>query len=127
MSASLTAANTIRMTEIVKIREESPTVKTFIMTDKLCCKAKPGQFLMLWIPGVDEIPLSIMDVKQRAGFGVCEAGWRRNKALRSYDGGETVGIRDLSVTVSRKAEAESFWLAVEQVRCLCCFWQSSLS
>ena len=62
MSTSLTAVNTMRTTEIVRIQTESPSVKTFILTDKLCSKAKPGQFLMLWIPGIDEIPLSIMDV-----------------------------------------------------------------
>ena len=56
-----TANNPMRTTQIVQIRTESPSVKTFVFTDKLCSKAKPGQFLMLWIPGIDEIPLSIMD------------------------------------------------------------------
>ena len=93
MSASLTAANTFRITEIVKIREESPTVKTFIIPDKLCCKAKPGQFLMLWIPGVDEIPLSIMEVNNGLiSVSVKHVG-DATRHLHNMTGGETVGIR----------------------------------
>ena len=45
MSTSLIAANTLRTTEIVQIRTDSPTVKSFALTDRLCAKAKPGQFL----------------------------------------------------------------------------------
>ena len=110
MSTSLIAANTLRTTEIVQIRAESPTVKTFILPDRLCAKAKPGQFLMLWIPGIDEIPLSIMDVKQWAGFRVGEAGWRCNTASAQHGGRRKPSAYvDLSATASLKAEAESFW------------------
>jgi dihydroorotate dehydrogenase electron transfer subunit len=52
----------MRTEQILDIRTESSTVKSFSFTDRLCSKAKPGQFLMLWIPGIDEIPLSIMNV-----------------------------------------------------------------
>ena len=45
---------------VLSVRSESPVVKTFTVRDKLCSKAKPGQFLMLWIPRVDEIPLSVL-------------------------------------------------------------------
>ena len=61
MSDLPTVNNQLRTTQIVQVRTESPSTKTFMFTDKLCSKAKPGQFLMLWIPGIDEIPLSIMD------------------------------------------------------------------
>ena len=93
LSAALIAANTLRVEEIVKVRVESPTVKTFILHDKLCSKAKPGQFLMLWIPGVDEIPLSIMD----AGDGLVSVSVKQvgdaTKHLHNMNSGELVGIR----------------------------------
>jgi dihydroorotate dehydrogenase electron transfer subunit len=63
LSDKLTATNTLRTTRIVSVKTESPTTKTFTFKDRLCAKAKPGQFLMLWIPRVDEIPLSIMNVE----------------------------------------------------------------
>ena len=89
----LTAVNTLRTTEIVQIRVESPTVKTFILTDKLCSKAKPGQFLMLWIPGIDEIPLSIMDANNGlVSVSVKQVG-DATKHLHGMEAGATVGIR----------------------------------
>jgi dihydroorotate dehydrogenase electron transfer subunit len=93
LSASLIAANSMRTTVIVQVRNESPTVKTFIMPDRFCSKGKPGQFLMLWIPGVDEIPLSIMD----AGNGLVSVSVKQvgdaTKHLHKMEAGENVGIR----------------------------------
>ena len=43
--------------EIKKIKSETPLIKTFSLDYDL--RAVPGQFIMLWIPGVDQIPLSI--------------------------------------------------------------------
>ncbi len=37
--------------------QETRTVKTFVLDDKL--EAQPGQFVMLWLPGMDEKPISI--------------------------------------------------------------------
>jgi dihydroorotate dehydrogenase electron transfer subunit len=45
---------TVRISEII---EETRTVKTFILDDKI--DAQPGQFVMLWLPGLDEKPISI--------------------------------------------------------------------
>ena len=45
---------TIRISEII---EETRTVKTFVLDDAI--QAQPGQFVMLWLPGVDEKPISI--------------------------------------------------------------------
>lgn len=93
MSTSLIAANTIRTSEIVQVRTESPTVKTFAIYDRLCSKAKPGQFMMLWIPGVDEIPLSIMD----GGNGLAQVSVKQvgdaTKHLHAMEAGATIGVR----------------------------------
>lgn len=45
---------TVRISEII---QETRTVKTFILDDAI--QARPGQFVMLWLPGVDEKPISI--------------------------------------------------------------------
>ncbi len=93
MSTSLIAANTLRTTDIVQIRNESPSVKTFAFIDRLCAKAKPGQFLMLWIPGIDEIPLSIMDVNNGlVAVSVKQVG-DATKHLHALEAGATIGIR----------------------------------
>jgi dihydroorotate dehydrogenase electron transfer subunit len=88
-----TTNNNLRTTQIVRIQNESPTVKTFTLTDRLCAKAKPGQFLMLWIPGIDEIPLSILD----AGDGLFSVSVKAlgdaTRHLHNLETGATVGVR----------------------------------
>lgn len=93
MSASLTEANTLRITRISSVRVESPTVKTFTFEDKSCAKAKPGQFLMLWIPRVDEIPLSIMNVEGKQISVAVKAVGEATRALHGMNGGDKVGVR----------------------------------
>jgi dihydroorotate dehydrogenase electron transfer subunit len=87
------ANNTIRTTQIVQVRTESPSVKTFVFIDRLCSKAKPGQFLMLWIPGVDEIPLSIMDVSNGLVSVSVKAVGDATRHLHAMEAGATMGIR----------------------------------
>jgi dihydroorotate dehydrogenase electron transfer subunit len=91
--ASLTTNNKLRTTPIVRIRPESPTVKTFTLTDKLCAKAKPGQFLMLWIPGVDEIPLSILDAGDNLVSVSVKAVGDATRHLHALETGAMVGVR----------------------------------
>ena len=43
---------------IREIRDETRTVRTFVL-DAEVPEAEPGQFVMLWLPGVDEKPMSI--------------------------------------------------------------------
>jgi len=93
LSTSLTAANKIRTSEIVQVQAESPTVKTFTIYDRLCSKAKPGQFLMLWLPSIDEIPLSIMNVgKDLVSVSVKQVG-DATRHLHGMEAGATVGVR----------------------------------
>lgn len=46
--------------KILEIIEETRTVKTYIL-EAAVAGAEPGQFVMLWLPNVDEKPISIAD------------------------------------------------------------------
>jgi dihydroorotate dehydrogenase electron transfer subunit len=50
-----TLPQTVRINEI---RDETRTIRTFVL-DAEVPEAEPGQFVMLWLPGVDEKPMSI--------------------------------------------------------------------
>jgi dihydroorotate dehydrogenase electron transfer subunit len=89
----LTRLNTLRTTRIVDVKTESPTVKTFTVKDRLCAKAKPGQFLMLWIPGVDEIPLSVMNAGNGEVSVTVKAVGDATRHLHKMETGELVGVR----------------------------------
>jgi dihydroorotate dehydrogenase electron transfer subunit len=49
------------MSRIVETRRETPLVKTFVLDADI--DARPGQFVMLWLPGVDEKPMSIAGMR----------------------------------------------------------------
>ena len=55
----------ILIVAIKDVREETPSVKTFVFYDKLSSNAKPGQFLMVWIPRAVELPMSVMISNKR--------------------------------------------------------------
>ncbi len=83
-----------RIVEIQQVEKESLNVKTFTFNDKLCSKAKPGQFIMVWIPRVDEIPMSLSAIgpKSRASITVADVG-EATRTLHQKIQGDTLGIR----------------------------------
>ncbi|PIR53812.1 dihydroorotate dehydrogenase electron transfer subunit [Candidatus Peregrinibacteria bacterium CG10_big_fil_rev_8_21_14_0_10_42_8] len=77
--------------EIKKIADEAESTKTFIFEHNL--EAKPGQFIMLWIPRVDEKPISIsFQDGKKFGITVMKVG-EFTKKLFSLKEGDKVGIR----------------------------------
>ncbi len=48
-----------RTYRIVNIKQETEMVKTFTFDGSL--GARPGQFVMAWLPGVDEVPFSVAE------------------------------------------------------------------
>jgi dihydroorotate dehydrogenase electron transfer subunit len=49
------------MTSILSTTQETPDIKTFHFPHKGLMK--PGQFFMIWIPNIDEIPMSVSYIK----------------------------------------------------------------
>ena len=84
----------MRTVRIEKIVNENPKVKTFYFKDKLCQNARPGQFLMVWIPGVDEIPLSISGVYPNglASVTVAKVG-EATEAMHKLKQNDLIGVR----------------------------------
>ena len=93
MLGKLTSTNTLRVTRIESVKTENSTIKTYTFTDQRCAKAKPGQFLMFWIPKIDEIPLSIMNTHDNhVSVTVKNIGDATNH-LHQMKKGDTIGIR----------------------------------
>ena len=93
LSGSLIENNILRTTPIVAVKKENPSTKTFILNDNLCSNAKPGQFLMLWIPQVDEIPLSILNFENGRVTVTVKAVGAATTALHKLKKGDLLGIR----------------------------------
>jgi dihydroorotate dehydrogenase electron transfer subunit len=86
--------NSLRMVTIEDIVQETPSVKTFFFRDELSDLAKPGQFLMVWIPRIEELPLSIMisDKKNYAAVTIRRHGYG-STSLFEMKKGDKLGIR----------------------------------
>ncbi|MBC7222948.1 MAG: dihydroorotate dehydrogenase electron transfer subunit [Anaerolineae bacterium] len=48
-----------RAFRVAQVRQETPRVRTFVLEGRLA--AQPGQFVMAWLPGLDEKPFSLAD------------------------------------------------------------------
>lgn len=80
-----------RTYEIREIIEESPQTKSFFFD--FPGEVVPGQFFMIWIPGVDEIPISVSYSNgKRIGMSVYEVG-EATAAMNKKKVGEFVGVR----------------------------------
>lgn len=76
--------------DIKKIEEETENVKTFTFQHKLV--SRPGQFVMLWVPGVDQKPFSIgQDTGDKFQLTIYQIG-EATKALFKMKKGDKVGI-----------------------------------
>ena len=71
----------LRTRFIEYIINETPTVRTLIFRDKQAARAKPGQFLMVWIPGKEELPMSAMVVQGKEDYAAV--------TIRKYGFGST--------------------------------------
>ncbi len=89
-----TPVNHPRILKIEHVENESLGVKSFIFKDEHCAKAKPGQFVMVWIPRVDEIPISLSFIgpDNLAGITVLKLG-EATTALHEKQRGDMIGIR----------------------------------
>ena len=80
--------------KIEKVIDETPTVRTLVFSDELMSNVLPGQFAMVWIPGINELPMSVM-ISQEAGkaaFTVRKHG-PASTGLFNLKEGQQLGIR----------------------------------
>ena len=79
---------------IERVVDETPTVRTLYFHDEVLANVKPGQFAMIWIPGVNELPMSVMisEKKDEAGLTVRKRG-ESSTALYNLKIGDKIGVR----------------------------------
>ena len=79
---------------IERVVDETPTVRTLYFRDEVLANVQPGQFAMVWIPGVNELPMSVMisEKKDEAGFTVRKRG-ESSTALYNLKVGDKIGVR----------------------------------
>jgi dihydroorotate dehydrogenase electron transfer subunit len=82
---------TIRIKTII---EECKGVKTLVFNRRDSIMPKPGQFLMIWVPGVDEIPMSISNYKKNGEWAITVRNVGEcTKTLNNLKVGDYIGVR----------------------------------
>ena len=84
----------IETVKIKAIKEECEGVKTLKFNRIKNCIPKPGQFVMIWIPGVDEIPMSISSYKEIGEWAITvkNVGECTN-SIHALKVGDYIGVR----------------------------------
>jgi dihydroorotate dehydrogenase electron transfer subunit len=84
----------IRIVKVLDHRQETKEVKSLFFRDPLCLVAEPGQYIMVWIPGIDEVPMSLSRIDEN---GISSITFKRvgegTEALFKIAPGEQLGIR----------------------------------
>ena len=104
-----TAVSKMRTIKLLSVTAEAPAVKSFVFNDVLCSKGEPGQFVMIWIPGLDEVPMSLSTLDPKRGHAAVtvERVGEATKALHNKKAGDTIGVRGPfgnNYTVSRASK-----------------------
>ncbi len=92
--------NTIKTVKIDRILNECDGIKTFIFNVQENPLSdppnppKPGQFLMLWVPGVDEVPMSISGYDEKGNWSITVKNVGEcTDALHNLRIGDYIGLR----------------------------------
>ncbi|HUT80956.1 MAG TPA: dihydroorotate dehydrogenase electron transfer subunit [Candidatus Bathyarchaeia archaeon] len=98
---TISKLGTLKVVPIDKIITETPKdsrmpVKSFTLTiSEIAQNASPGQFVMMWLYGVDEKPMGIASCNQSTGsitFAVAKIG-KATEAFHKLKEGDHLGIR----------------------------------
>jgi dihydroorotate dehydrogenase electron transfer subunit len=79
--------------QVLRIKDvvwHTPRHKTLFFDGHI--EATPGQFVMVWIPGVDEVPMSLSHIGENPGITVENVG-EATRALHAMEKGRKVGVR----------------------------------
>ena len=82
--------NGIRVFAITEQIDETPTIRTVHLDGSM--HVQPGQFVMVWVPGRDEFPMSVSYSGERFGitYKIVGEGTRHLSVMKS---GEKIGVR----------------------------------
>jgi dihydroorotate dehydrogenase electron transfer subunit len=84
----------IRIQRVVSNVRENRGINSIYFKDETCSSAKPGQFVMIWVPGFDEFPMSLSHYDEQDLCSVTAKPWGPGSMeLVRAKRGDLIGIR----------------------------------
>ena len=84
--------NFYRRVRVERKRKEARDTESIHFSDALCAEAAAGQFVMVWLPGIDEFPMSLSRIGETSSITVLRKG-EGTGALLSLAEGAVFSIR----------------------------------
>lgn len=81
-----------RGVRLIGTKRETSEVKSLYFRDELCSQASPGQYVMVWALGVDEVPMSLSTIGETSSVTVRVIGVA-TEALHALKTGDKIGVR----------------------------------
>ena len=84
----------LRAVEVLEVAEEARDITTLKLRDPLCASARPGQFVMIYVPGLEEVPMSLSAIGPGPQIAITvKAVGETTKALSELQPGSKLGLR----------------------------------
>ncbi len=83
-----------RAITVLKVVDEGPRTRTIYFRDLLCASASPGQFVMIYVPGLEEVPMSLSTIRPDGLASITvKAVGETTRALLEVGPGSRLGLR----------------------------------
>ena len=83
-----------RKTVLTSVISECEGFTSLWFEDQWTARARPGQYVMAWIPGLDEVPMSLSAIDEGGGSSITvRAVGEATEALSSLRPGDRIGVR----------------------------------
>lgn len=79
---------------VLRVVEETDGITTLVFKDQICASARPGQFIMVYVPDLEEVPMSLSAIGPGALASITvKAVGETTRALSNLKPGSLIGIR----------------------------------
>lgn len=86
-----TGADETKAVTIIRVVKETPDITTLYFRDER--EARPGQYFMIWVPSLDEVPMSISSMNGGEKSVSVRTVGETTRALAELRIGERIGVR----------------------------------
>lgn len=85
--------DSIRVNRLIRTNQETEDITTLTFSDKLCSQANPGQYIMIWVPGVREVPMSLSTISIDAVSVTIRSVGDTTRFLSKLKKDDKIGVR----------------------------------
>ncbi len=85
-----TGSESMKVVKVERVVQETPDITTIYFPS--IGEAHPGQYFMVWLPGVDEIPMSLSTISDPSSISIRVVG-DATRALSQLKEGDKIGLR----------------------------------